>query len=376
MEEVPHCAVHRRRPVEYVCLSCDNFPLCEPCRLEHERETGHAPEDCKEVGQALMHQIIQYAGGRQAKELAKEMRKGLNELETGLLQEIDLLQSSLVQTEERRKMQKLGSEGKYAELYFYVKSLPVGDANSEAAIREPSKHLLKVLDTAYEWLEKVRNKIDANAGDTLAERIAKMREELKRSKNLLQDSEEERKRLADLLRKSEMERNRLAETLQDNEEDQKKLAKTLQKNEEERRGLVETLQKNEEELKRLTETLQKIEESLRSCLAKCNALISGFKATFDMNKAAIDKQQDLQKKKDALNALYVYLNTIENGFDSALTKFNAQLGTNATEVREFRRILGSKGEEVSKCIADKKTAEEKDEKKKPPSAEKGECVYS
>ncbi len=84
--------------------------------------------------------------------------------------------------------------------------------------------------------------------------------------------------------------------------------------------------------------------------------------------ATIDKQYELQKKKNIITKLGDRLNAVENRFDLALAKFNAQLGTKAAEVREFRRVLEAKGEEVNKCIAE--------EEKKPLSAWKGECAFS
>ncbi|MDR3715203.1 MAG: hypothetical protein P4L51_20510 [Puia sp.] len=107
--------------------------MCETCKLEHEAETGHATENFKEVVLSILQQHIQCAGGSLAKELAKGLRKVVKELEAGLLREIDRFHESCVQTEELRKMRKLYSEERYAELYSYAKSLPVGDAKNEAA---------------------------------------------------------------------------------------------------------------------------------------------------------------------------------------------------------------------------------------------------
>ncbi len=322
MEEIPHCAIHRRRLVEYVCLDCMNLPMCETCKLEHARETGHAPEDCKEVGQRLMNQRIQDAGGRQIKELAKGLRGGQKELGAELLREIDKFQSSLVQTEEQSKMRRLDSEGRYAELYFYAKSLPAVGANNEAATKELNKCLLKVLDTTYEGLQKVRNKIAASAGETLAERIAKIEEERRKQAEILQSSERERKRLEEILQNSEKDRKRLAETL------------------------------------------QKREEELKSYLPECDA--RGLKEST----AEIDKQSELQKKINLIQKLGNRLNIVENELNSAQAKFNAQFRVDAAEVSEFRLILNAKAEDVNKRIA------EEEEKKKPLSAEKGECTLS
>ncbi len=289
MEKLLFCQVHRKRPVEYVCPNCENLRMCEECKRGHVSDEGRAPENCKEVGQRLMHQRIQDAGGQQAKELAKGLRKGLNELESGLMREIDRFQSSLVQTDEQRKMQKLNCEERYAELYFYAKSLPAVGANNKAATEELNKRLLKILDTAYEGLQNVRNKIAAGAGETLAEKMDK-------------------------------------------------------------------------ELRELRRDLHNNEESLRKCLAACDA--SWLKESI----AAIGKQHELQKK-DIMTKMEDCLNAVENGFDSALAKFNAQLGTRAANVREFRRVLNAKSEEVKKRIA-----EEEEEKEKPLSVEKGECA--
>ncbi len=320
-----------------MCLDCRNLAMCETCKLDHERETGHAPEGCKEVGLALMHQRVQDAGGRQTKELAKELREGQKKLEIELLQEMDRLWSSLAQTEEQRKMQKLAREKRYAELYFYAKRLPAIGANNATATEVVNKRLLKVLDTTYEGLQKVRNKIVAGAGETLAEKIAKMEGELRRLRRSLQNSEEEQKRLTGNLQNSEDERKKLA-------------------------GILQNI---EDERKRLAETLQKSEESLRSCLAACDAV--GFKEILKGSTAGIDKQKP-QMKKHIIKKLGDRLNAVENGFDSALAKFNAQLGTKAAEVREFRRALDAKGEEVNEHIAE--------EEKKPLSTGKGERVHN
>ncbi len=318
MEEIPHCVLHRRRPVEYVCPACDNLRMCEECKLLHVNDERHAPDNCKEIGQRLVHQRIRDAGGRQTKELAKGLREGQKELGAGLMREIDKFRSSLAQTEEQRKMHKLDSEKRYAELYFYAKSLPAGGANNEAATEELNKRLLKVLDTAYEGLEKVRNKIASGAGETLAERIAKM--------------EEERRGLAEILQNSERERKRLEENLQN----------------------------NEKERKRLAETLQKREEELRSYLPECDT--RGFKEST----AEIDKLSESQKK-DLIQKLGDSLNAVENVLNSAQDKFNVQFEANAAEVREFRRILDAKGKEADKRIT---------EEQKLLLTEKGECALS
>ncbi|MDR3543276.1 MAG: hypothetical protein P4L69_20290 [Desulfosporosinus sp.] len=286
-----------------------------------------------------MNQRIQDMGGRQANELAKGLREGQKELGAELLREIDKFRSSLVQTEEQSKMRRLVSEGKYAELYFYAKSLPVVGANNEAATKELNKWLLKVLDTAYEGLQKVRNKIAEGTGETLAEKVAKTEEELRRLTTNLQNSEMKQKILAKGLQTSEKERKRLAEVLQNSE-----------------KGLEEVLQNNE--------------ESLRRCLAACDAI--EFKGMLKESTAAMDKQYEPHKKKDIITKLGDRLNAVENEFDLALAKLNVQLGTKAAEVREFRRIVDAKGEEVNKRIAE----EEEEEKKKPLSVEKGECALS
>ncbi len=161
MEKLAHCAVHRKRPAEYVCPACDDIPLCKACGQEHASKTGHAPEDCKEIGLAIMHQHVQCAGGRQANELAKGLRNVVKELETGFLREIDRFQSNCTQTKELRKMQQLDSEGRYAELYFYAKSLPAGGAKNRAATGELNKSLLEMSDTASSGLKKVLSEIAA-----------------------------------------------------------------------------------------------------------------------------------------------------------------------------------------------------------------------
>ncbi len=153
-----HCMIHSKKMMEYVC-PCKNIPLCKACKLAHEAETGHATEDCKEVGLAILHQHIQCAGGSLAKTLAKGLREIVKELEAGFLREIDGFQESCVQTEELRKMRKLDSDGRYAELYSYAKSLHVGGAKNEAAVEELNKRLLDMIDTASAGLNKMRNRI-------------------------------------------------------------------------------------------------------------------------------------------------------------------------------------------------------------------------
>ncbi len=164
MEKLARCAAHRK-PVEYVCPACDNLPLCETCKRDHETGTGHAPENCKEVGLAIMRQRIQGAGGRLANKLGKGLKKGLKELEAGILREIDRFQESCMQTKELREMRKLDSEGRYAELYLlYAKSLPAGGANkNRAEIGELNKRLLEMIDTASGGLKKVLSRVAASA---------------------------------------------------------------------------------------------------------------------------------------------------------------------------------------------------------------------
>ncbi len=160
MEDVAHCAVHRKL-VEYVCPACRNLLLCKTCRRDHETGTGHASENCKEVGLAIMHQHVQCVGVRLVKWLAKGMRSTLKEVEAGLLREIDRFQESCMQTKELSKMKRLDNEGRYAELYLYANSLPAGGAENEAAMRKLNKRLLEILDKASDGLKKVLCKIAA-----------------------------------------------------------------------------------------------------------------------------------------------------------------------------------------------------------------------
>ncbi len=164
MEKLARCAVHRKQ-LEYVCPACDNLLLCETCKRDHETVTGHAPENCKEVGLALMRQCVQDAGGRLSKGLIKGLRNWLKELEAGVLREIGRFQESCMQIKELREMRKLGSEGRYAELYLlYAKSLPAGGANKNGAeIGELNKRLLGMIDTASGGLKKVLSEVAASA---------------------------------------------------------------------------------------------------------------------------------------------------------------------------------------------------------------------
>ncbi len=159
MEDAVHCKIHHERLAEYMCLICKNLPLCKLCKQDHEIGTGHMHENLREVGLTIMHQCIQY--GRLENELAEGMMKIAKEFEAGLQREVDRLQSSCVQNNERcSKMKKLDSEGRYAELYFYVKSLSAGGAKSKAATGELNKRLLETLDTASDRLKKVLSKFE------------------------------------------------------------------------------------------------------------------------------------------------------------------------------------------------------------------------
>ncbi len=164
MEKLARCAVHRKQ-LEYVCPACDNLLLCGTCKRDHEIVTGHAPENCKEVGLAIMRQCIQDAGGRLAKGLVKGLRKELKKFEAGVLREIGRFQESCMQTEELRKMRKLDSEGRYVELYLlYARNLPAGGANKNGAeVGELCKRLSEMIDTTSGGLTKVLSKVAASA---------------------------------------------------------------------------------------------------------------------------------------------------------------------------------------------------------------------
>ncbi len=127
------------------------------------KDTRHAPENCKEVGLAIMHQRIQDAGGRLAKVLAEELRKRWKELGDGLLQEIDRFQDGCMQTEELRTMLRQESEGRYTELYLYVRGLPTGCVKNETATEELNKRLIGMIDTASDELKKALSKLAAAA---------------------------------------------------------------------------------------------------------------------------------------------------------------------------------------------------------------------
>lgn len=114
---------------------------------------------------------------------------------------------------------------------------------------------------------------------------------------------------------------------------------------------------------------QDIVEQIRSSLAACDVPIGEFKPVFEVMKVVIDQQQDLMKKKDMIKELGESLETVEDEVKLELGKASEQLGKKDAEVREIRRALEGKGEEVKKRIAEK---EDDEEKKKPLSAEKGE----
>ncbi len=162
MEGMIHCAVHPQEPAEYMCPACENRPLCELCKQNHEIGAMHTSENFKEVGLALMHQYIQSASGTLAKELANRLMKVVKEFEDGLLQEIKTFESNFVNSDVQcYNMQKLDSERRYAELYRYAKSLSASGTKSKAAMGELNKRLLEVLDTTSAGLKKVLNDIAA-----------------------------------------------------------------------------------------------------------------------------------------------------------------------------------------------------------------------
>ncbi len=113
-------------------------------------------------------------------------------------------------------------------------------------------------------------------------------------------------------------------------------------------------------------------ELLRSNLEKYDASMSGFKVSFEENKAAIDidKQQELQKEEDIINKLSESLNKVEDEFKLASKNVSEQLENKAAEAREFRRALDARGKEIKRHIAEEKEkvkrriAEKKEKEKK------------
>ncbi len=157
-----HCILHRQKVAEYVCPYCDNLLLCETCKQEHANAERHSPENCKEVGLALMRQRIENTSGKlQTEELTRGLMGVMKELEAGLLREIDRFQASLAQNEDVSKMRGLEREGRYAELYFYVRGLPVVAAKSEGEVQDIRKRLTKMVDTASDGLKALRDKAAA-----------------------------------------------------------------------------------------------------------------------------------------------------------------------------------------------------------------------
>ncbi|MDR3548020.1 MAG: hypothetical protein P4M11_07115 [Candidatus Pacebacteria bacterium] len=322
--------------------------MCEECRQARVKGGGHAPKDCKEVGLALMHQHIQNAGGRQAKEQAKEIRECLKEFEAAFQQEMDRFRSSLVQTEEQRKMQRLCNEGKYAELYSYAKSLPAGGANNEAATEEHNKRLLKVFDIIYEGLQKARNKTVAGAGDTLAEKVANMEKKLRGQMETLRISEEVQKGLTRNLQNSEEERKKLAELMQDMEEE---LTKNLQKSEKKCKGLTDLLrekeeewtknqQKSEKKCKGLADLLQLREAELAKNLHKNEKECKRLADLLREREAELTK--DLQKNEGERKMLYETLQKSEEERNKILQRNNEEqkkLTDLLSESEEKRKAL-------------------------------------
>ncbi|MDR3540529.1 MAG: hypothetical protein P4L69_06105 [Desulfosporosinus sp.] len=141
-----------------------------------------------------------------------------------------------------------------------------------------------------------------------------------------------------------------------------------------RNQLAEKPANMEEEWKRLAEILQNngsIVDLVRDSLAKYYASISEFKTTLEEERAAIDKQENLQKKIAMIKELGECIKKAEDDTKLVSGEVNKQLDKKAAEVREVRRVFDAKAEEVNKRID-----EEEEEKKKPLSAWKGECALS
>ncbi|MDR3547956.1 MAG: hypothetical protein P4M11_06795 [Candidatus Pacebacteria bacterium] len=142
-----------------------------------------------------------------------------------------------------------------------------------------------------------------------------------------------------------------------------------------RNQLAEKAAKTEEEWKKLAEILQNngsIVDSTRDSLAKYDASISELKTTLEEKRAAIDNQKNYQKKIAMIKELGECIKKAEDVTKLASGKVNERLDKKDAEVREVRRVFGAKAEEVNKRIAEA----EEEEKKKPLSAEKGECAHN
>ncbi len=175
MEDKIHCALHSNRPAEYVCPYCNNLPMCESCKQEHIIDQGHQPANCKEIGCKLMRLRMREPEKNQlTKELAKMLRKIVKELEAGLLGEIKKLQSNWELAKGQHEMQKLNREGRYAELYFYAKNLPVDCANNNGALQKLKECLLEKFYAASEEVDKSQSKIIALAMPRIAPQFKPM----------------------------------------------------------------------------------------------------------------------------------------------------------------------------------------------------------
>ncbi len=150
MEDKTHCTHHHDQPAEYVCPACKYLPLCKSCKQSHAKDTGHSPDNCREVGRALLRQRIQEAGEKPI----KVMKKFVKELAETLVQGVERFRPECA----LKELRQLEAEGMYVELYLGVKSLHDG-----VTTKELSECVLKTLDAAHAELDKLRDKVIAQA---------------------------------------------------------------------------------------------------------------------------------------------------------------------------------------------------------------------
>ncbi len=124
-QESWNCIVHATTPAEYCCLGCrSRLLLCAECKRAHVSSTGHAVDSCKDAGLSLMQREIE--GGdtaqRLLKSLAGELGSAVEEFKSGILKRVqDFCYTKCA--EARGRLQKLETEGKFAELYFCAKDI-------------------------------------------------------------------------------------------------------------------------------------------------------------------------------------------------------------------------------------------------------------
>ncbi len=356
-------------PKGWVCHYCTNphEALCSTCILEHQARDHHIDkivtisDEVRNDSEALKARLghdspaekiivgLKKRIGKALKDVAEATRAGRAEI--GRVQrELDLRKkdATIADVEAQKKLGELLRRfGVREAMLDKARAVISGEAGRVEGKSDEVMREIKGL------LEQTGKEVDLGAGkmDELLAGIEQVVAEIKKAHGDVRPefrSREEKKRDLD----------QVAGLKSDIRAEQSKAE-----------GLVVELAKMEKEKRELEEILKSwgIAESLRNSFKACDASISGFKPVFEAGKVAIDQQQDLTKKGDMIKELGESLKKVEDEVKLTVGKVNEQLDKKAAEVKEIRRVLDGKGEEV------KKRVDEEEEKKNPPlSAARGE----